>query len=409
MPSAKDQRTGKWFWRKQVRLENGKPKRLFGGPFDKKSEADDAEREALEKLKKQKGGRGPIPTLDEWVYGTANPNDPKAEPNGRYWEEWVISRKNKPSTVEAKKEIYRLHIHPELGSCRLDQIKSASVARLRAKLVRAGKKEKTINNVLGVLSTPLVYAAEDGLIERAPRIGMFKIERPEIEFYSFEEYARILASAKQEGEIWYAGTCLAGEEGFRVGEVKAVRWREGIDLIAETVTVREQVRRKQFGTPKGRTRRTIPMTTTTLSALKGMAVVREGIALKNRSGHAISDTAAKAHMYRICRRAGLPERGWHILRHTFATHAAMLGVNPWSLNQWMGHKSMEETMGYVHLAQNHRREIPAVVMQAGQGVMDPDQRVMAQLGARVLVDFRGSEMAAEPGTLKIRQKLQAVD
>jgi hypothetical protein len=31
--------------------------------------------------------------------------------------------------------------------------------------------------------------------------------------------------------------------------------------------------------------------------------------------------------YRICRRAQLPERGWHTLRHTFGTHAALFGVS----------------------------------------------------------------------------------
>src|SRR5206468_1957851 len=29
-----------------------------------------------------------------------------------------------------------------------------------------------------------------------------------------------------EGDEWYAAACLAGEAGLRVGEVKALRWRE---------------------------------------------------------------------------------------------------------------------------------------------------------------------------------------
>src|SRR3569833_3046429 len=44
------------------------------------------------------------------------------------------------------------------------------------------------------------------------------------------------------------------------------------------------------------------------------------------------------------RRLRLPERGWHVLRHSFGTHAAMLGVNPWQLQTWMGHKRIDETM-----------------------------------------------------------------
>ncbi len=49
-------------------------------------------------------------------------------------------------------------------------------------------------------------------------------------------------------------------------------------------------------------------------------------------------------LYITCRLAKLPERGWHILRHSFATHAAMFGVNQWTLNAWLGRKAMEEMM-----------------------------------------------------------------
>ena len=46
-------------------------------------------------------------------------------------------------------------------------------------------------------------------------------------------FLRLLASAKVEGEDWYATIFLAGEVGLRVGEVKALRWREDVDMIAE--------------------------------------------------------------------------------------------------------------------------------------------------------------------------------
>lgn len=49
--------------------------------------------------------------------------------------------------------------------------------------------------------------------------------------------------------------CLAGDAGLRVGEVKALRWREDVDMIAKTITVNFQTRNKQTTTPKGRTRR----------------------------------------------------------------------------------------------------------------------------------------------------------
>jgi hypothetical protein len=87
-------------------------------------------------------------------------------------------------------------------------------------------------------------------------------------------------------------------------------------------------------------------------------------------------------MERLCRKAGLPESGWHRLRHSFGTHAAMFGVNPWRLMTWMGHKRVDETMLYVHVAEQHPREIPSAVLKAGAREVDPDRRILAMLSER---------------------------
>ena len=78
----------------------------------------------------------------------------------------------------------------------------------------------------------------------------------------------------------------------------------------------------------------------------------------------------------------VPERGWHILRHAFATHAARFGVNPWKLMMWLGHKRIDETMLYVDLANLKPRPIPEAILQAGAAELDPDRRVIRMLGAR---------------------------
>jgi integrase len=217
----------------------------------------------------------------------------------------------------------------------------------RASLVETHLSEKRINNILAVLSKPMKYAVDCELIAKAPKIGLYKVERPEIEPWDFEQYARLLAAAKLEGDDWYVAACLAGEAGLRSGEVKALRWREDVDMIARTITVNQQTCHGETTTPKGRTRRTIPMTVTLEKALRRLAVVREGFVVRNLDGSAKSDGQANASILRICRRAGLPEKRRHTLRHTFGTHAALLGVNPWRLQSWMGHKRIDETMIYV--------------------------------------------------------------
>jgi hypothetical protein len=50
-----------------------------------------------------------------------------------------------------------------------------------------------------------------------------------------------------------------------------------------------------------------------------------------------------------------------------------------------------EKLLYVHVAEAHARELPEIVRQAGNGVADPDARILAMLGARAAV--RGKNLA----------------
>jgi hypothetical protein len=99
---------------------------------------------------------------------------------------------------------------------RLDKIGVGEVARFRAALLEKEPKlcRKYINNILAVLSKPLRYAVDVELINRAPKVGLLKVERPEIQWWDLDEYKRVLESAKVEGPEWYAAVCLAGEAGL---------------------------------------------------------------------------------------------------------------------------------------------------------------------------------------------------
>jgi integrase len=142
------------------------------------------------------------------------------------------------------------HLEPEFGDKRLDEIDVGALNRFRAKLLQKELGKKSINNILAVLSKALRYADDVELIRAPRKIGLYKVERPEIEAWEFEQYARILHAAKQESAAAYAATCLAGEAGLRVGEVKALRWREDVDMVAKTITVNQQMPCGITGTPK---------------------------------------------------------------------------------------------------------------------------------------------------------------
>jgi integrase len=353
--------------------------------------AQQAEREHIERvLKPRPQEKKEVPTFADWFWGS----DPDAtEPNGRFWNEWVISRKNKPGEAKEKKSIYKGHLKEAFGKKRLDEIGVSEIAQFRAKLVKAQLSDKRVNNILAVLSKPLRYASDVGLITAAPRVGLIKVERPEFVCWDIDEYARILAAAREDDAEWYAAVCLAGEAGLRAGEVRALRWKEDVDMLAGTITVNQQIRQGMLGTPKGRTRRTVPMTETLRQALRNLAAIGGGYVLRNADGGPKTDGQTGCAIHRIYDRAGLGERdgGWHVLRHSFGTHAALFGVNPWTLMRWMGHKRIDETMLYVNLADAHRRELPKSCVEIGARETDPDRRIIAMLG------FRGTQVASGGG------------
>jgi hypothetical protein len=57
-------------------------------------------------------------------------------------------------------------------------------------------------------------------------------------------------------------------------------------------------------------------------------------------------------------------------------------VNPWRLQVWLGHKKIDETMIYVHVAEAHARNWPESVHEAAKSEIEPDKRIIAMLGAR---------------------------
>ena len=52
-------------------------------------------------------------------------------------------------------------------------------------------------------------------------------------------------------------------------------------------------------------------------------------------------------------------------------------------------------MIYVHVAENHRREVPEPILEAANSETDPDRRILAMLGARGAVAPRGEVVAIE--------------
>jgi integrase len=418
MSLSEDPKTGYWVFRTRVPLPDGTYKRISGsGKWKSKGEARAAEKKAIEAI--EKGAAAPEPsvlTFADWFHD-------------RYWNERVLggAKKKKASTLEAILDIYSKHLHTFFGPLSLGNIDIAKVNTFRANLRAQGLAQKTINNILGVLSTPLRYAAEVGMRGPAPKVGIVKIKRVagSKSFLEIEDYARLLSVARADSVDALIAVMLAGECGLRRGEIRALRWTD-IDMKAGTLHLKQQVREVQPppipgaprtpGRPKGGQRRstdefdtlkdgddrTVRMTEGLIEALRGR--LRTGFVLPGKRQHPTDRAFYLSHSQQRCmwnrleKRFGSMIGEWHILRRTFATHAALFGVNQNTLQDWLGHEDYAETKGYIQTASTLNREIPEVVLAAGEKIRDPERRILAMLGARRWVEASGQKLARKSGT-----------
>src|SRR5216684_2655341 len=107
----------------------------------------------------------------------------------RWIKEYAIANGNKPSMIDTKETILRLHLYPLLGGLRLDQIADRDLQRLKFHL--QVYSNKTSACVLSVMSTLLRTAERWDIIPKAPRIEGPRWAEPEMSFYDFEEWERL--------------------------------------------------------------------------------------------------------------------------------------------------------------------------------------------------------------------------
>lgn len=82
-----------------------------------------------------------------------------------------------------------------------------------------------------------------------------------------------------------------------------------------------------------------------------------------------------------CRRAGIRDFRFHDLRHTFASHLVMAGVNIRAVQELLGHKDIKMTMRYSHLSRQHLQEAVGLLGLSLTGEM---QRQYGDVGPRVV-------------------------
>ena len=69
--------------------------------------------------------------------------------------------------------------------------------------------------------------------------------------------------------------------------------------------------------------------------------------------------------------SGIANFRWHDLRHTFASRLVMAGVDIRTVQELMGHKTIQVTMRYAHLAPEHQLEAVQRLCNTGSALGEP--------------------------------------
>jgi integrase len=259
---------------------------------------------------------------------------------------------NKPSEIQSKRTILNMHLIPALKQLRLDEVGGAEIEGYKSDKLRTGLSAKTVNNHLIVLRRLLGLAQEWGALDRVPKVKWLKVPEAEFDFLDFEEAERLIAAA--EGE-WRVMILMAVRTGLRQGELLALRWTD-VDLVAGHLVVRQSVTRGIVTTPKSGRSRKIPLAPSLLAALKSHRHLRGKLVFCAGEGRMLTKNECKHPLWRACKGAGLRQIGWHVLRHTFASHLVMRGAPFKAVQEMLGHWSIEMTMRYAHLSPDARRD-----------------------------------------------------
>lgn len=272
---------------------------------------------------------------------------------------------NKASTVAAKQQLLKTHLLPAFGRLPLDQIKPETIEDFKALKRKAGLTPKTINNALTVLRTVFSVAVEQSALSYVPRVKFLKTEKPEFDFLSRDEAERLVAAAAPE---WKAMITVALHTGLRRGELIALQ-SDALDLVSGRLIVKRNVWRGHFGSPKGGRSREVPLNAVALGALKSHRHLRGPFVFCDDEGAYLKNDTCRNAILRASKLAGLRPIGWHVLRHTFASHLVMGGVPLKAVQELLGHASIEMTMRYAHLSPDVKKDAVRVLEQHPRGTL----------------------------------------
>ena len=262
----------------------------------------------------------------------------------------------KPNTVTGYRQMIVGHILPALGKMPISELGREHVAELHYRL---RKTPVAANQTVGALSRMLNRAEALGLVPAGSNpcrfVTPYRTRRLE-RFLTEEEFQRlgeVLDDLEAGGRLpVHAGAAirLLMLTGCRRGEVLGLRWE---DVALERNEV--QLRDSKTGP------RVVPLSGAAARVLAGIPrpAGNPWVIAGREPGTRLTHIAH--YWYRVREHAGLDDVRLHDLRHSFASRALALGEDLTMIGKLLGHKKIQTTARYAHLARDSVKESAAQV------------------------------------------------
>ena len=294
----------------------------------------------------------------------------------KVWIDNAVKPTAKTRTYARYKEIVDGHILPALGEYELSDITPLTLQKFVTELLSRGNlvtggglSANTVNAVITVVQNSLKAAVAYGELKEytADRIKRPKARETEVSCFSLVEQKRIEQEALGSKKDKLFGIVLCLYTGLRIGELLALTWSD-IDLTDGTLSVQKSCHygktdNGKFGrcteppkTPASR--RTIPIPKQIRSMLKTIKKRSESAYVVANGPNPISVRSYQRSFALLLKKLKIPHKGFHSLRHTFATRALECGMDVKTLSEILGHKNATVTLNrYVHSLMEHKQEM----------------------------------------------------
>ena len=295
-----------------------------------------------------------------------------------WFEEWLthyVKPSSKQRTFEQYSRAAQIHILPYLGNIELADLTPFVLQKFITGLTENGNKRtgkglspNFVKKILSIVQNSLKTAH---LVGYLPEYSANKIKRPkpkekQVECFSAWEQKKIEEAALSAKKDKYRGIILCLYTGLRIGELLALTWND-IDFEKSILSVTKTCHDgnengkhiRIIDTPKTEnSRRQIPLSKTLVKMLKE-------IKKKSKCEFVIADgekpvfIRSYQRMFELfLKKLKLPHKGFHSLRHTFATRALECGMDVKSLSEILGHKNAMITLNrYAHSLWEHKAEM----------------------------------------------------